>query len=76
MATAIRRTVIVQPGGKIELTSLGLTPGIHAEVIVIADDDRGVPRRPLASFVGARKGRFRTADEVDDFIRRERDSWE
>ena len=32
--------------------------------------------RPLASFIGAAKGAFRSVEEVDAFIRSERDQWE
>jgi len=77
MATAIRKTVTVQPGGRIELSSPELTPGARAEVIVLVEDGKPeAPGRPLASFVGACKGSFRTAEEVDEFLRRERDAWE
>jgi antitoxin component of MazEF toxin-antitoxin module len=32
--------------------------------------------RPLSSFIGSAKGSFATPEEVDQFIRQERDSWE
>ena len=77
MATTIKRSVTVQPGGRIEISSPELTPGARAEVTVLVEDGKArPPRRPLASYVGACKGSFATADEVDDFLRRERDAWE
>lgn len=77
MATTIKRSVTIQPGGRIELSAPELTPGALAEVIVVLkDDETPSARRPLASYVGACKGSFVTADEVDEFLRRERDSWE
>ena len=38
----------------------------------LADDEQ----RPLTSFIGAAKGSFTTPEEVDQFIRQERDAWE
>lgn len=38
----------------------------------LADDEQ----RPLTSFIGSAKGRFTTPEEVDQFIRQERDAWE
>lgn len=38
----------------------------------LADDDQ----RPLTSFIGTAKGSFTTPEEVDQFIRQERDAWE
>lgn len=35
---------------------------------------RAVPA-PLASFLGAGKGCFETAEEIDAFLRGERDAW-
>lgn len=38
----------------------------------LADDEQ----RPLTSFIGAAKGSFTTPEDVDQFIRQERDVWE
>lgn len=38
----------------------------------LADDEQ----RPLTSFIGAEKGSFTTSEDVDQFIRQERDAWE
>ena len=76
MATTIKLSVIVQPGGRIEVCSPELTPGARAEVtVVVGSGQMQTPRRPLASYVGACKGSLATADEVDEFLRRERDAW-
>lgn len=32
--------------------------------------------RPLTSFIGSAKGGFISSEEVDQFIRQERDSWD
>jgi len=76
MSTAIRKSVRVQAEGVIEVRSPQLHAGTRADVIVILDDEEQAPHRPLASYVGSCKGTFKTAEEVDEFIRRERDSWE
>ena len=77
MTTAVKQIVTIQPGGRIELCAPEFTPGARAEVIVLLEGNSpGEKRRPLSSFVGAGKGSFRTAEEVDEFIRRERDAWE
>lgn len=76
MEQIIRRKVVVQPGGSIELRSDELKEGTEAEVIVIVQS--GVESRPVsyaAMFGSGRKG-FGSAQEADAFLRRERDSWE
>ncbi|MBM4042843.1 MAG: hypothetical protein FJ290_30510 [Planctomycetes bacterium] len=73
MFHAIRTEVIVQPGGRIEIPASELSPGTQAEVIVL---EQPAPRkkRPFFSFFGKGKGCFRTPEEADAFLRRERDS--
>lgn len=74
MIQAIRKDVIVQSGGRIEINSLELKAGQHVEVIVIIEDSPSVPM--LSSFLGKGKGCFGSPGEVDAFIRKERDGWE
>ena len=38
MIHAIRQDVVVLPGGRIEIASSELTPGVRAEVIVLAEE--------------------------------------
>lgn len=40
------------------------------------DDQAADNTRPLVSFIGAAKGSFANPEEVDQFIRQERDAWE
>ncbi|XHX78565.1 MAG: hypothetical protein RBJ76_01105 [Stenomitos frigidus ULC029] len=40
------------------------------------DEQVGDESRPLVSFIGSAKGSFATPEEVDQFIRQERDAWE
>jgi hypothetical protein len=70
---ATKHQVTVQPGGRVELDDPQLPAGTEAEVIVMVEDRAVLP--PLASFAGKGKGCFTDADEVDAFLRAERDSW-
>ena len=79
MTNAVRQTVIVQPGGVIEIRSPELPAGVAAEVIVLVDAP--LSGRPalqpgsLARWLGAARGGFATPAEVDAFLNRERDAW-
>ncbi|MBM4031755.1 MAG: hypothetical protein FJ291_08225 [Planctomycetes bacterium] len=48
MITAIRQEVVVLPGGRIEIVSPELTPGAHAEVIVLEKAERTPGEHPEA----------------------------
>ena len=89
MATAIRQRVTVQPGGLVEVRSAELAsrPGEQVEVLVVLPDPpadaapapapAAAPAlRSLASFIGAGKGLFGSAQEVDTYIRGLRDKWD
>lgn len=71
---AIKHRVTIQPGGHVELDDPELPDGTEAEVIVMVEDRTALP--PLASYAGKGKGCFADADEIDTFLRSERDSWE
>ncbi len=74
MVTALKQTVRVQQGGKIEIYSPELLEGSRAEVIVLVEPiKRTVPR---AGLIGKAKGIFDTVKSVDDYLREERNSWE
>ncbi len=75
MIQAFRDRVTVQPGGTIEVSHPELPAGASAEVIVMIESAlASVP--PLTDLIGKGKGCFASAEDVDAFIRRERDSWE
>jgi hypothetical protein len=74
MTTAVREYVRVLAGGRIEIQSDELPVGAEAEVIVVIDAP--ARRRNLVDFIGAGRGCFATPEEVDAFIRQERDRWE
>ena len=74
MEQAFRKTVIIQPGGFIEIRSDELPAGAEAEVIVIVRAEE--PPSSYASLFGSGRGSYPTPQEADDFIRGERDAWE
>jgi len=75
MIRAIKKEVTIQPGGRIEITSSELKPGMRAEIVVMITDSQYKFNR-LTSFIGKAKGGFASPSEADAFIRRERDTWE
>ena len=76
MVRLARRIVTVQKGGRIVIDVPELPPGSQAEVIVRPSPARKKVSRSLVSFIGSCKGMFKTAEEIDKFIREERDAWE
>ncbi len=77
MATLRLKTRIL-PGGRIELQSTGLPEGREVTVqIVLEDDETPVRKRSLLENLDGYQGGqlFKTAAEVDQYIREERDSW-
>ena len=75
MVQALRQTVVVQRGGHVEVNSPELPEGASAEVIVMLEGPMSSPYS-MVSMIGAGKGRFSSVEEIDAFIRKERDSWE
>ncbi|MFL5804285.1 MAG: hypothetical protein ACJ8CR_21390 [Roseiflexaceae bacterium] len=74
---AIKTTVL--PGGKIEISAPQLVAGQLATVIVKVEDEQPekltiTERLARANYHGG--ALFKTAEEVDAYIREERDSWE
>lgn len=77
MSIAIHFTATVAPDGKIEITAPELKPGMTANITVTIDvkpqQKRGA-LEILADMPGHQL--FQTAEEVDDYIRAEREAWE
>jgi hypothetical protein len=74
---AVKTTVL--PGGKIEIIAPGLIAGQQATVIVKIESEQPekltiTERLARANYHGG--ALFKTAEEVDAYIREERDSWE
>ena len=78
MQSALRVTTLVQPGGKIEVTDTHLPAGQSVEVIVLLPSLSAIPRRSILEVLAEAPGHvsFQTADEVDAYLRAERDAWE
>jgi hypothetical protein len=79
MATALHIKTTVQPGGKIEIIAPELTEGEQVSVFVVVEKEKQPEKKRgvldiLAEFPGHLM--FQTAEEVDAYIREERDSWE
>ncbi|QMS88412.1 hypothetical protein HUN01_12710 [Nostoc edaphicum CCNP1411] len=76
MLNGLRQQAIVKPGGIVEICSPELPAGATVEVIVLLESPPEHSKKPLTSFLGSAKGSFATPEEVDKFIRQERDAWE
>jgi hypothetical protein len=76
MLSGLRQKAIVKPGGVVEICSPELPTGATVEVIVLVELPNDESPRSLTSFIGTVKGCFATPEEVDQFIRQERDAWE
>jgi hypothetical protein len=78
MDAALRITTTVLPGGKIELADPVLPAGEAVDVIVLFPQAPAPPRRSVVDVLAEAPGGllFRTAEDVDNYLREERDSWE
>lgn len=74
MLQAIRERVTIKPGGLLQVRRPDLPSGVEADVIIMIEQP-GHASECLASFVGKGKGCFKSVEDVDAFIRNERDSW-
>lgn len=74
METTYRQKAIVEPGGVITLRCKDLPVGAEADVIVKFHISE--TRSSYRSLFGSGKGGFLSAEDVDRFLCRERDSWE
>lgn len=78
MATAIHIKTTILPGGKIEVSAPELPPGKRANIFVVIEDEEPQQKRHALDIIETFPGHrvFQTAEEVDAYIREERDSWE
>lgn len=78
MATAVHIKTTVLPGGKIEISAPELIPGQRANVFVVIENEEPVEKRPVRDVLAnlPKHRLFQTAEEVDAYIREERESWE
>jgi len=77
MSAVIQRTVTVSPDGSIHLDFAELPPGSTATVVVTLQESPK-PKRSAIDILREAPGHqlFHTVEEVDAYIREERDSWD
>jgi hypothetical protein len=80
MATLIQREAVVGPDGEIKVSAPELTPGQHVKVTIepqAAPQPSPEEKRPAIEMLREmpKHRLFKTAEEVDAYIREERDSW-
>jgi hypothetical protein len=83
MSAIIHREAVVGPDGKIEVSAPELQPGQRVSVTIEPEPDSLAPQPRddslhMIDIIEASSGQrlFKTADEVDEYIRQERDSWD
>jgi hypothetical protein len=77
MATVIEREAVVGPDGKIEISAPELTPGQRVKVTIETEAPAPEQKRHAIDHLAEMPEHqlFKTAEEVDEYIREERDSW-
>ena len=78
MAIEVRIKTVVLPGGKIEISTPELNPGRRATVVVTVEDNETAEQAHVIDIIKGLPGHrlYQSADEVDAYIREERDAWE
>jgi hypothetical protein len=78
MAAPIQVEAAVSPEGKIEISVPELAPGQRVRVSIQPEEAPAEEQRPAREILGEAPGHqlFKTAEEVDAYIRDERDSWD
>ncbi len=80
MSVSIHRTVVVGPDGKIEITDTELRPGQRVSVTIESEEDTSsqLDGRHIIDIVKDLPGhrQFKTAEDVDEYLRQERASWD
>jgi len=77
MSLAVHIQTTILPGNRIEIQAPELPEGRSATVLVLVDDAPS-SKRKLSDILAAYPGGqlFRSAAEVDAFLKEERDSWD
>jgi len=78
MQAALHIKTKILPGGKIEITDPDLPTGEAVEVIVLRTQSDTLIRRSAVDILAEAPGHrlFNTAEQVDAYLREERDSWD
>jgi hypothetical protein len=77
MSLTLQVQTTVLPGHRIEIQADQLPEGRSATVLVLIEEPE-IPRRRLSEVLAGYPGgqRFRTAEEVDEYLRKEREAWD
>lgn len=77
MSAPMHFQTVVLPGHRIEIQAPELREGQRATVFVLVDDP-AAPRRCLTEILKDYQGakQFHSDQEVDDYLQRERESWD
>ena len=77
MLHALHIETTVLPGGRIEISAPELLPGHKAKVFVVMEEEL-VEKRSATDILAEASGHrlFRTVEEIEAYIREERDSWD
>ncbi len=78
MQSALHRKATVLPGGKIEIIDQALPSGEVVDVIILLPTSSATARRSAVEVLAEAPGHrlFKTAAEVDEYIRKEREAWD
>jgi hypothetical protein len=78
MAIELRVETVVLPGGKIEISTPELIAGKRAAVVVTIEDSKPDEQRHVIDLLTSLPGHrlFQNAEEVDAYLREERDAWD
>jgi len=76
MLNTIKQEMIIEKSGMIEICSSELKPGMYAEVIIFLKNTGKSESNPLSRMIGTGRGAFEKPEDADNFIRKERDTWE
>jgi hypothetical protein len=78
MQTALHIKTTIVEGGKIEISDPQLRLGDTVEVIVLLPEAQRETKRSALDILAEAPGHglFKTAEEVDAYIREERNSWD
>jgi hypothetical protein len=75
MTRIVKQQAVVQPGGVIEIHSPDLPAGAEADVTVRLHTPDTANGRTLSQYIGRGTGLYKTATEVDSYIRELRAEW-
>ncbi len=78
MLGALHLKTTVLPGGKIEVTDQALPSGEEVDVIILLPASSAATRQSAVDILAEAPGHrlFKTAAEVDDYLRKEREAWD